>query len=177
MLPGIQAQTGDIMKEADRIARNKQRLTECFPTFSKRVATVIKDMEALGFRPRIQDAHRTIADQLKAFNGGFSDVKFGFHNATGANGKPESLAVDLLDDDSPLSPGRKYVITLASVAQKHSLNSGVFFRLKTAPERKALQDAIDNLNFSLQIRIGFDPTHLEPTGITISEAKNGTRPT
>jgi hypothetical protein len=176
MLPADQASLGGIMKEADRLARNKQRLAECFPTFSKRVAKVIKDMEDLGFRPRIQDAHRTIADQLIAFNGGFSDVKFGFHNVTGANGKPESLAVDVLDDDSPLAPGRKYVITLASVAQKQGLHSGIFFRLKTAPERKALQDAIDNLDFSLKIRIGFDPTHLEPTGVTIAAAKNGARP-
>jgi hypothetical protein len=165
------------VKEADRLARNKQRLTECFPAFAKRVAKVIKEMEDLGFRPRIQDAHRTIEAQLIAFNGGFSDVKFGFHNVTGANGKPESLAVDLLDDDNPLSPRRKYVITLASVAQKQDLHSGIFFRLKTAPEREALQDAIDNLNFSLKIRIGFDPTHLEPTGITIAAAKDGARPT
>ena len=108
------------MKEPARVERNKQRLGECFPVFAKRVANVIKDMETLGFRPRIQDAHRTIEDQLKAFNNGFSDVKFGFHNVTGATGKPESLAVDLLDDDHPLAPPRKYVITLASVAQNQN---------------------------------------------------------
>ena len=51
------------MKEVDRLARNKERLTECFPTFAKRVADVIADMEAQGFRPRIQDAHRTAAQQ------------------------------------------------------------------------------------------------------------------
>lgn len=164
------------MKEAARIARNKQRLGECFPAFAKRVAKVIKEMEDAGFRPRIQDAHRTIADQKKAFDNGFSDVLFGFHNVTGAGGKPESLAVDLLDDDHPLSPGRKYVITLASIAQKNKLHSGIFFRLKTAAERKALQDAIDSLNFSLTVRIGFDPTHLEPTGLTIAQAKSGDRP-
>jgi hypothetical protein len=165
------------MQEAARLQRNKQRLGECFPAFAKRVAKVIGEMEALGFRPRIQDAHRTIADQLKAFNGGFSGVKFGFHNVTGDGGKPESLAVDLLDDDHPLAPPRKYVITLASIAQKQELHSGIFFRLKTAPERKVLQDAIDNLNFDLKVRIGFDPTHLEPTGLTIAQAKAGGRPT
>ena len=165
------------MKEPARVERNKQRLGECFPVFAKRVANVIKDMETLGFRPRIQDGHRTIEDQLKAFNNGFSDVKFGFHNVTGATGKPESLAVDLLDDDHPLAPPRKYVITLASVAQKRQLHSGIFFRLKTAAERKALQDAIDSLDSDLKIRIGFDPTHLEPTGLTIAQAKAGIRPT
>ena len=52
-------------KEPARIARNKERLGECFPTFAKRVADVIAEMEAQGFRPRIQDAHRTIAQQLE----------------------------------------------------------------------------------------------------------------
>ena len=165
------------MKEPDRLARNQQRLRQCFPTFRARVARVIRAMEELGFRPRIQDAHRTIEDQLKAFNTGRSDVKFGFHNVTGADGTPESLAVDLLDDDHPMTPPRKYVITLASVAQKQGLNTGIFFRLKTTAERAALQTAIDNLDFDLGIRIGFDPTHLEPTGLTIAEAKNGERPT
>jgi hypothetical protein len=164
------------MKEANRVARNKQRLTECFPAFAKRVAKTIKEMEDLGFRPRIQDAHRSIEDQKKAVEGGFSHVLFGFHNVTGASGKPESLAVDLIDDDHPLNSPRKYVITLAQLAQKNGLHSGIFFRLKTAGERKALQAAIDNLDFNLKIRIGFDPTHLEPTGLTIAEAKAGKRP-
>jgi len=166
------------MKESARLERNTQRLAECFPAFAKRMANVIKDMEMLGFRPRIQDAHRTIADQKKAFDGGFSKVLFGFHNVTGANGKPESLAVDILDDDHPGNTvPRKYLITLASVAQKHGLHSGIFFSLKTDAERKALQVAIDTLNFDPKIKMGFDPTHLESTGLTIAGAKGGKRPT
>src|SRR5215213_8106713 len=98
------------MKETARKERNQQRLTECFPAFAQKVQAVIDDLEGQGFRPRIQDAHRSVADQLKALKGGFSKVKFGFHNVTGANGKPESLAVDLLDDDHPLNPSRKYII-------------------------------------------------------------------
>jgi hypothetical protein len=166
------------MQEAARIERNKERLTECFPTFATRVAAVIKDMEALGFRPRIQDAFRSIADQQKAVAGGFSKVRFSFHNVTGANGKPEALAVDMLDDDHPgdVVP-RKYLITLASVGQKHELHSGIFFSLKTAAQRTALQAAIDALNFDPAVKIGFDPTHLEPTGLTIAQAKAGKRPT
>src|SRR3982751_510333 len=105
------------MNEAARKQRNKQRLTECFPKFAKRVEAVINDLEAQGFRPRIQEAHRSIEDQLKAFREGFSKVKFGFHNITGSNGKAESLAVDLLDDDKPLNPSRKYIILLAAAAQ------------------------------------------------------------
>src|SRR5262245_19127281 len=129
------------MKEAARKARNKERLGECFLAFAKRVERVIAEMEDEGFRPRIQDAHRTIKAQHDAVKNGFSTVKFGFHNVTGAGGKPDSLAVDLLDDDSPLSPSRKYVITLASVAQKQKLHSGIFFRLETTAEKNALQAA------------------------------------
>ena len=164
------------MNEAARKARNKQRLTECFPAFAKRVEAVIKDMEALGFRPRIQDAHRSLADQLKAFNKGTSKTKFGFHNIMGASGKPESLAVDLLDDDKPLSPSRKYLILLAGVAGNHGLHSGIFFDLP-ASLRAGLRAAIAAKNFSPAVKIGFDPTHLEPTGITVAQAKAGKRPT
>lgn len=164
------------MNETARKQRNQQRLTECFPKFAARVAAVIKDLEDQGFRPRIQDAHRSIEDQLKAFQGGFSKVKFGFHNVTGANGKSESLAVDLLDDDKPLSPSRKYIILLAEAAQKHGLHPGSFFGLPAAL-KKGLNKAIEEHNFSTQVKIGFDPTHIEATGLSIAEAKAGKRPT
>jgi hypothetical protein len=169
------------MEESARRTRNAVRLQECFPTFAARVSAVIADMEELGFRPRIQDAHRTIADQLIAFNKGNSMVKFGFHNVTGIGGKAESLGVDLLDDDAPVAGSRKYFITLASVAQKNGLHSGIFFGLKPKANRPALrlalQKAIDNLDFKPSVTIGFDPTHLEPTGLTIAEAEAGERPT
>ena len=163
------------MKEAARKERNRERLTECFPKFAVRLDAVIKAMEDQGFRPRIQDAHRTIADQLKAFNGGFSKVKFGFHNVTGSDGKPESLAVDLLDDDKPLTPNREYLIRLAAAAEAEGLQTGIFFGLPRAL-RQGLSQAIANLDFNSAIKIGFDPTHVEVAGIAISEAKAGKRP-
>ena len=43
--------------------------------------------------------------------------------------------------------------------------------------RKALQDAIDAHDFNSEIKIGFDPTHIETTGLTIAEAQAGKRPT
>ena len=131
------------------------------------MAAVIQDMETQGFRPRIQDAHRSIEKQLEAFINGFSKVKFGFHNVTGANGKPESLAVDLLDDDKPLNPSREYLIRLAATAEALGLQTGIFFGL---PQnlRKGVRQAI---------KVGFDPTHVEVAGISIAEAKAGKRPT
>lgn len=164
------------MQEAARRARNVQRLGECFPTFAARAKRVIAEMESLGFRPRIQDAHRTIAAQLEAFRKGTSHVKFGYHNVTGAGGRAESLAVDLIDDDDPNHSGRRYVITLAKIAQKHGLNSGIFFDVKPPARRELLKKAIERLDFDPKIQIGFDPTHIEATGVTIAGAKGGARP-
>jgi hypothetical protein len=164
------------MKEDARKQRNADRLKECFPAFAKRVRAVIEDLEARGFRPRIQDAHRSIADQLIAFNTGHSKVKFGFHNVTTASGKSEALAVDLLDDDNPLNPPRKYTINLVAAARARGLHSGAFFGL-AANLKKGLANAADALDTSPGVKIGFDPTHIEVTGITIAEAKAGKRPT
>jgi len=163
------------MTEDARKKRNTQRLGECFPAFVRRLKAVIEDMEEQGFRPRIQDAHRSIEDQLKAFNNGFSQVKFGFHNVTGAGGKPEALAVDLLDDSKPLNPSREYLIRLAAAAEAHDLQTGIFFGLP-AVLRSGLRQAIDNLDFNAVVKIGFDPTHVEVVDVTIAEAKAGKRP-
>lgn len=163
------------MKEAARIERNRQRLTECFPKFAARVQAVIKSMEDQGFRPRIQDAHRSLEDQKKAKDGGFAKVLFGFHNVTAKEGKSEALAVDLLDDDHPLDPRREYLIRLAATAEAQGLQTGIFFGLPQAL-RGGLRQAIANLDFNTAVKIGFDPTHVEVAGISISEAKAGKRP-
>src|SRR2546423_3589219 len=104
------------MNEAARQQRNQQRLTECFGTFANAVRAVITNMEGQGFRPRIQDAFRTEAQQLEDFKKGTSKVKFGFHNITGAGGREEAFAVDLLDDDRPLNPPPPYLFLLAQAA-------------------------------------------------------------
>lgn len=48
------------MNEAVRKQRNQQRLTELFPKFAQRVTAVVSDLEAQGFRPLIQYAHRSL---------------------------------------------------------------------------------------------------------------------
>ena len=163
------------MTEEKRKERNESRLKECHTGFRSALKKVISDLEADGVRPRIQDAWRSPEDQLKAFNSGHSQLKFGFHNVTSASGKPESLAVDLLDDSSPLKPSTKYVVRLAAASQKHGLHTGAFFGLP-AHLRKALQEAIDTKNFDAPLKIGWDPCHVQVTGITPAEAKAGKRP-
>jgi hypothetical protein len=164
------------MTEEARVKRNNEKLQELFPTFAARMTQVLADLESAGIRPRIQDAYRSPADQLKAFNSGHSKLKFGFHNVTGADGKPESLAVDLLDDDHPLTPPTAYLLRLAAVAQKHALETGILWGLP-APLQKGVKAAIAAGNFAVKVKVGWDPTHFQPTGITVQEAKDGKRPT
>lgn len=164
------------MNEAQRAARNAQRLTECFPWFATRLRATIVDLEAKGFRPRIQDAWRSPAAQLEAFNAGNSKLKFGYHNATGPKGEKQALAVDLLDDDAPESPGRRYLLALAIAARDHQLATGLAWGLP-AGLRSAIEDAIaaraEEATFS---KIGWDPCHVEITGLSVAEVKAGQRP-
>src|SRR5467141_1523133 len=112
------------MNEVDRQARNSQRLAELFPTFAVRVRGIIAELEGQGLRPRIQDAWRSPAEQLKAYLSGHSRLKYGFHNVTGPNGEPQSLAVDLLDDDHPAQEGSEYLLRLAAAAERRVCQTG-----------------------------------------------------
>ena len=129
------------MQEQQRLERNRTRLTECYEVFAEALAGVIADMERLGFRPRIQDAWRSPEAQLAAFNTGNSELRFGFHNVTGPGEHKEALAVDLLDDDEPLHPSRRYLLTLAAVARDHGLETGIGWGLQRAT-RERLEKAI-----------------------------------
>ena len=159
------------MTEPARNKRNADRMKELFPAFAK----VIADLEAAGVRPRIQDAYRTPADQLKAFNSGNSKLKFGFHNVTGADGTPQSLAVDMLDDDHPVTPTTRYLLQLAKVARARGLETGTLWGLP-ASLQAGVNTAISTSDFAAKVKVGWDPTHVQPVGITVDRAKSGTRP-
>ncbi len=163
------------MTEAARQNRNTQRLEELFPAFRKRIKLVIADLENVQLRPRIQDAYRSPADQLAAFESGHSKLKFGFHNVTGADGTPESLAVDLLDDNNPLKPPTSYLLQLASAARNRGLETGILWGLP-ANLQQGVNAAIEAGDFQATVKVGWDPTHVQPVGITVAQAKLGQRP-
>lgn len=102
--------------------------------------------------------------------------KFGFHNVTAANGVKEALAVDMLDDDHPANEGKQYLLRLAAAAKKQDLITGIRWGLPTQRLRDAIDTAIANNDWNAQVKIGWDPTHCEPTGLTPAEAKAGRRP-
>ena len=163
------------MNETARVQRNTQKLGELYPTFRVRVAAVIQELEGSGIRPRIQDAWRSPEDQLKAYNAGNSKLTFCFHNVTGAGGAKESLAVDLLDDDAPLAPSPGYLLQVAASAQARGLTTGIRWGLP-----KALAEGIDAAiaaqDWKRTVKVGWDPTHIEPVGLTTTEAEAGKRP-
>lgn len=163
------------MKEADRQMRNENRLKELYPTFRAKLKRVITSLEASGLRPRIQDAWRSPVDQKKAYDSGHSKLLYGFHNVTAANGTPESLAVDLLDDDFPLNPGKPYLLQLAAAAEKEGLVTGIRWGVpaKLIP---GIDAAIANKNWAAPVKVGWDPTHVQPKDVTVAEAKAGKRP-
>ena len=163
------------MNEAKRKQRNAERLLELFPAFRARVANIISELESEGIRPRIQDAYRSPADQLIAFNSGHSKLKFGFHNVTGLNEKKESLAVDMLDDDNPLNISARYLLKLAHASEKNGLTTGIRWGLPDKL-RSAIDNALATQDWDTSVKVGWDPTHVEPVGITVSQAKNGKRP-
>lgn len=164
------------MKEADRIKRNQSRMTELFPTFAARLRGVIEQLESEGIRPRIQDAWRSPEDQLKAFDSGHSKLRFGFHNVTGFGGKKEALAVDLLDDDAPLNPRKTYILKLAAAAEAQGLLiTGVRWGL-VKKLREGIDAAIAAQDWQAEVKIGWDPLHVEPTDVTVAQAEAGERP-
>ena len=163
------------MNEPDRILYNKNKLQEMYPYFRVRVEAVVKEMEQTGYRPRIQTAWRSPADQLDAYKNGTSQVQYGFHNVTSTTGVKESLAADIWDDDRLEKVKVDYMLHLAAAAEANGLTTGI--RWDLADEDSVLIDiAIQNKNWDAKVRVGWDPLHVEPTGITIQEARNGRRP-
>ncbi len=163
------------MTEPQRQQRNANKLLELFPSFRARISRVLVDLEAMGMRPRIQEAYRSPADQLIAFNSGHSKLKFGFHNVTGSNNEKESLAVDMLDDDNPLNLSKSYLLKLAFASE----NNGVITGIRWGVPGKlivAIDTAIAAQDWNANVKIGWDPSHIQPVGITVTEAKIGKRP-
>lgn len=163
------------MTDDARNKRNASKLRECNPVFAMRVSRILGRLEADGFRPRIQEAYRSRSDQLAAFQRGASRVKVGFHNMTTPDGKPDALAVDVLDDNAPLSPGTRYVLALAWAAKCELCATGIDWGL-LQPQRNAIAAAIEAKQLDADVRVGWDPCHVQPADVPLDAALQGRRP-
>ena len=135
---------------------------------------VLMGMEALAFRPRIQCAYRSPEEQETAYESGHSSVRWGYHCCETPDGHPDALAIDVLDDDSPLAPRREYLMALTTTARANGLNTGLLWGL---PDniRAAIEAALARGEV-YEGHIGFDPTHVEAVGVSIADARAGERP-
>ncbi|RYX80780.1 hypothetical protein EON83_27095 [bacterium] len=164
--------------EAKRVAQNKTNLAKMSPTVRAKVAAVISDDEANGYKPIIDNAvWRSKAEQYALYKKGYSKVTFSFHNASTPSGQADSLAADITDQRygwTGLAPKRFWMVQARS-ARVHGLYSGAHFGLSSENKRK-LDAALDARNFAYSGPLGWDVAHVEPTGITLGQAKAGKRP-
>jgi hypothetical protein len=163
------------MLEVERKLRNQSLLMEMYPVFRVKVAAVLQEMESYGYRPRIQEAWRSVATQISYYRQGLTKLQYSFHTVTGENGEKEALAADIIDDDRPDGVKLPYILHLAAAAKNNGLITGAYFDL--APDKIAnLDAALAAKNWSAPVHIGWDPLHIQITGMTPDEAKEGKRP-
>ena len=163
------------MTEEERKARNAQRLAECNPAFRKKVAAVLADMEGHGWRPRIQEGWRSPARQRQLLADGFTKVRWGMHCATTDDGKPDALAVDVLDDDQPNKESTRFLLMLAASAKAHGCLTGIEWGV-SQEDRDTIHSAIARRDFTAKVDVGWDPCHVQIGGISVAEASQGKRP-
>jgi hypothetical protein len=162
------------VNESARLQRNATMLLQLHPVFGARIVKLIAALERAGYRPRIQQAWRSQAQQ-QTLPPGTTEVAWSFHNAEDADGKPEALAVDLLDDDSPVNPRQAYVMRLAIEARALHLETGLLWGLADGP-RYRLEEAIKNGRYDWVGPRGWDPLHVQPSDVSLLQAKHGLRP-
>ena len=163
------------MNEADRKQRNYIKVHELHPTIQPKMEAVLRELESYGYRPRIQEAWRSPQDQLAAYRAGTSKIKYGFHNATATDGTKEALAADVWDDDRPTTAKTHFMLHLLAAAEKNGLTTGIRWSLSDN-RIKLIEDAIAQEDWARPVWVGWDPLHVEVTGLTIQEVEAGKRP-
>jgi cell division septation protein DedD len=165
-----------MMPDSQRQKLNAQRLLLISPSIRPRVAAVISEMEATGHRPLIDsNVWRSPQEQLRMVARGVSKARWGFHCATTPDGHPDSLAADIVDADLGWNAPRTYWIALGAAAKRAGLNWGGYFGIYGAAHA-ALDQALLSHNPSTKIALGWDPSHVEVAGITMTAARMGRRP-
>ncbi len=136
---------------------------------------MVRELESAGLRPRITEAWRSAAEQEAAYKSGKSQVLYGFHNVTMADGDKVALAVDIVDDDNPQTTGTAFMLRLAAAAERNQLITRIRWGL-TDDKIRTLDAAIAAGNWNAPVHVGWDSLHVEITGLTTAEARAGKRP-
>lgn len=140
-----------------------------------KVAAVIKDLEGHGLEPLIAaSVFRKPEEQLKLYNAGRSQVKWGFHCAMTKDGKPGSLAADIVDAKLGWNAPGKFWLMLGSSAMAHGLGWGGLWGLPDTL-RKGILKIIEDKDWNRPVKFGWDVAHIETTAVTVAQAKAGKR--
>ena len=158
-----------------RQTRNAKLLRQCDPVFARKVSAILADMEGHGLKPRVQESWRSLARQNTLKQQGFTQLAWSFHNATNTQGQPDSLAVDLVDEQYPLQSPTRFLLLLASAARSHGCVTGIVWGL-TKKQGEEINQAIESSDWSASVMVGWDPEHVQIGGISLSEAREGKRP-
>jgi hypothetical protein len=163
------------MNERARKDQNRQMLRKVDRSIRRAVAAVVADLESHGQRPLIDRAvWRSPEEQKELFDRGLSQVEWGFHCATTPQGRPGSLAADIVDANRFWGASRQFWLRLGSSALEHDLGWGGFWGL---PQnlRRGLRTALENNRWRTRVRLGWDVAHVETTRVTIAQARAGRR--
>lgn len=157
-----------------------KKLNELWPPFGRRVAAVLETLERLGWQPIIATGWRSPAQQLKEYREGDSKLKWGLHCATGKNGKPESLAADIVDARYLWGGPTAFWLDLYRVARAQGLVSGAEWGLNGAQRATLKTKAAEaaRSNGEMRVRVGWDPAHVQAVSTKVPAAlvRAGWRP-
>lgn len=164
------------MLALQRKTLNAARLLKLNPAMRRKVAAIIADLEAHGYQPLIDaQVWRSPAQQAKLKAQGRSKVSYSFHNCTTRAGLPDSLAADITDARYGWESPKAFWLTLAAAAQAHGCTTGIYWGL-SVDKRIKIRKAIARRDFNALVELGWDTAHVEPSGLTLDEAKAGKRP-
>lgn len=166
------------MTEEQRNKLNAERLLKVDTSIRKQVRAVLATLEHYGHRPLIAaEVWRDPALQLSMYRRGVSKLKWGFHCAT-TNGKPASLAADIVDAEKAWNATKDFWVTLGYAARAQGLGWGGYWGLSKSL-RSALDVAMDGIKSGCKpaesIKLGWDVAHVETARVTVAEARAGKR--
>jgi hypothetical protein len=166
------------MTEETRKDQNARRLLLIDPSIRVEVARCLATLAHYGHRPLIHaEVWRPAWLQAKKKAQGFSSVSWGFHCATLPDGKPGSLAADIVDCEKFWEADRLFWLTLGYAARANKLGWGGLWGLKANARNKLVQATkfVPSAPVLKGLSFGYDVAHVETARVSISQARAGKR--
>jgi hypothetical protein len=88
------------------------------------------------------------------------------------NGKPASLAADIIDADHGWNVPRSFWLILGSSALAHGLSWGGLWGL-SAKLKNGTLSSINANDWDANVKLGWDLAHVETSTVSIQDAKSG----